>query len=95
MFAGAKPGSRELEVRVDGRLAAEIVLREVCEGSVAEAVADLEAAGLRVMSPTGDGAERAAAIPTGDRLVRQSPVDKHVSVGELQRAGGKVLFVID
>ena len=47
------------------------------------------------MLSTGDGAERAAAIPIGDRLVRQSPVDKHSSVGELQRAGGKVLFVGD
>ena len=95
LFAGARAGSRELEVRVDGCLAAEIELREVCEGSVPEAVADLEAAGLLVMLSTGDGASRAAAIPIGNRLVRQSPVDKHVSVGELQRAGRKVLFVGD
>jgi len=95
LFAGAKAGSRELEVLVDGQHAAAIVLKEICEASVPEAVLALESAGLKVMLSTGDSAERAGAIPIERQLVRQSPLEKHSSIEELQRAGAKVLFVGD
>jgi len=95
LFAGARQQSRELEVRMDGDLAAEITLKEICEGSVPEAVLDLERAGLKVMLSTGDGAERASAIPIGQQFVRQSPIDKHSAIEVLQKGGSKVLFVGD
>jgi cation transport ATPase len=95
LFAGARPQSRELEVRLDGELAAEITLKEICEGSVPEAVLDLQNAGLKVMLSTGDGAERASAIPIGEQFVRQSPIDKHGAIEKLQKRGNKVLFVGD
>lgn len=95
LFAGARKESRELELRIDGELCAEITLKEICEGSVPEAVADLEQAGLKVMLSTGDGAERASAIPIGHQSVRQSPIDKHTAIEVMQKRGNKVLFVGD
>ncbi|MBM3759448.1 MAG: cation-translocating P-type ATPase [Acidobacteria bacterium] len=95
LFAGARGGSRNLEVKIDGKLAASITLREICEQSVPDTVLALESAGLKVMLSTGDAAERASAIPIGRQLVRQSPLDKHSAVASLEKAGGKVLFVGD
>jgi P-type E1-E2 ATPase len=47
------------------------------------------------MLSTGDGAERASAIPIGEQFVRQSPIDKHGAIEKLQKRGNKVLFVGD
>lgn len=95
LFAGSQAGSREVEVKVEGELAAQVWLKEICDDSVEEAVVGLEAAGLRVMLATGDGAARAAAIPIGNQLADQTPVDKHGAVEQMQAAGRKVLFVGD
>jgi heavy metal translocating P-type ATPase len=95
LFAGTSTGSREMEVRIDDELAARIQLKEICEGSVPEAVAELERAGLKVMLSTGDSAERASAIPIRQQLVGQSPLDKHAAIGDMREAGRTVLFVGD
>jgi P-type Cu+ transporter len=95
LFAGALAGSRQLEVVINGESAALIELKEICEGSVPDAVLELERAGLRVMLATGDGAERAAAIPIRNQLVKQSPLDKHEAIAAMSKQGRKVLFVGD
>lgn len=95
LFAGTLDGRRELIVRVDNVDAARIQLREICEGSVPEALTALEGAGLNVMLSTGDGPERASAIPIRQQLVRQTPLDKHTAIQSLQARGSRVLFVGD
>ncbi len=95
LFAGGRQEDRKLEVKVNGVVAAEIELHEICAGSVPEAVAELEQAGLGVMLATGDGAERAAAIPIDQQMVKQTPIDKHSAIEALEKQGHKVLFVGD
>ena len=95
LFAGAQANGRNLEVRINHQRAAVITLKEICAGSLPEAVSALEHAGLQVMLATGDIAERASLIPIRQQLVSQTPITKHSAIETLQNKGRKVLFVGD
>jgi cation transport ATPase len=83
------------EAYVNGQLAARIRIDETVCPSAAPAVQALEKAGLRVILSTGDNAERAEALPIGERLAKQSPFDKHALLTNLRSAGRRVLFAGD
>ncbi len=83
------------EAYVNGQLAARIRIDETVCPTAAPAVKALEGAGLRVILSTGDNAERAGALPIGERLAKQSPFDKHALLSNLRTAGRRVLFAGD
>lgn len=83
------------EAFVNGQLAARLHVNETVCPSAAPSVEALEQAGLRVILSTGDNAERAGALPIGERLAKQSPFDKHALLSQLRGAGRKVLFAGD
>ncbi len=89
-FAGGN-----LELRVNGGLAARITRTEVASPSAAPAIAELERAGLRVILSTGDTPERASLLPISTQWTRQTPLDKYTSLAALRRQGRKVLFAGD
>lgn len=83
------------EASVNGRLAARIRVEETVCPSAAPALQVLERAGLRVILSTGDNAERAEALPIGERFAKQTPFDKHALLSSLRTEGRKVLFAGD
>jgi Cu2+-exporting ATPase/Cu+-exporting ATPase len=83
------------EAYVNGSLAARIHVEETVCPSAAPAVRTLESAGLRVILSTGDNAERAEALPIGERLAKQTPFDKHALLSNLSKEGRRVLFAGD
>ncbi len=83
------------EAYVNGQLAVRIRIDETVCPTAAPAVKALEGAGLRVILSTGDNAERAGALPIGERLAKQSPFDKHALLSNLRTAGRRVLFAGD
>lgn len=93
--AGQNSSPHHLTLSIDGQPAAEITLKESTNLSAPAAIAVLEAAGLQVILSTGDSAERAAAIPIGKQFSRQTPLDKHHLLSQLQAQGRKVLFAGD
>lgn len=94
LWAGSS-GGRRIEVRVEGETAAWVELEERHSEGVPQAVRELEAEGLKVLLATGDSAERAAAIPIREQLVRQTPAGKQELMERLRAEGRKVLFVGD
>lgn len=95
LFIGHTQSTHNLELAIDGQPAAAITLVESTNPSAPPAIQALEAAGLQVILSTGDAPERAAAIPIAQRYSRQSPLDKHELLSQLQAQGYKVLFVGD
>lgn len=95
LFAGSSPDHRDITVTINNAPAALIALHEITSHSVPDALRDLQLAGLDIHLATGDAPERASAIPIPSQLVRQSPLDKHSAIGNMQRSGRKVLFVGD
>ncbi len=94
LFAGIGQG-RQLAVKVEGQLAANIELTEKAAKGISPSIQALEALSIRVLLSTGDSPERAAAIPISHQLSRQSPAQKHALIEELQSQGHHVLFAGD
>lgn len=95
LFIGHTQSTHNLELSIDGQPAAAITLVESTNPSAPPAIQALQAAGLQVILSTGDAPERAAAIPITQRYSRQSPLDKHELLSQLQTQGRKVLFAGD
>ncbi|MDX2268182.1 MAG: heavy metal translocating P-type ATPase [Bryobacter sp.] len=95
-FVGAANAEgRDLALRVNGETAAYIRREETISAGALPAIHELEAAQLRVILATGDSAERAAALPIGERHARLTPVEKHALLERLQHEGRHVLFAGD
>ena len=86
-------------VAADGRLAGAVALADRLKGGAREAVADLEALGLRVAMVTGDNERtgRAVAREAGiDEVFAQVPPDRKAAlVKDLQAQGWRVAMVGD
>lgn len=94
LYAGAG-GNRQVIVEVDGERAAAVTLVEKAVAGMSPTIRALEALDIHVMLATGDGEERAAAIPIRHRLTRQTAANKHALIEDLQTAGRRVLFAGD
>jgi len=94
-FAGGRRVFVGREMFVDGERAASFDLREQTAVDLPPAVRALEKLGIEVMLATGDAAERAAVMPIGRRMARQTPGGKHALVQQLNGEGRKVLFAGD
>jgi Cu2+-exporting ATPase len=96
-MAGA--GRTVVHVAVDGRPAGLIAIADAPRESAADAVAALEALGVRPVMLTGDNrqtAERIAAeLGIEEVLAEVLPADKAAKVGELQAQGRRVAMVGD
>ncbi len=88
-----------MHVAVDGRAAALLAIADAPRDTAVEAVAALEALGVRPVMLTGDDrvtAERIAAeVGIEEVLAEVLPADKAAKVAELQREGRKVAMVGD
>ena len=97
--AAADEGGTPLYVALDGRLAALVVVADPLKPGAREAVAALQAFGLRVLMLTGDDARTAAAVAQSagvdDWQAELMPADKAASLGRLQAEGRRVAFVGD
>ncbi len=95
----AGEGRTVVHVAVDGRAAALLAIADAPRDTAVEAVAALEALGVRPVMLTGDDrvtAERIAAeVGIEEVLAEVLPADKAAKVAELQREGRKVAMVGD
>lgn len=95
--AGA--GRGVVEVVVEGKVRGEIELRDRVKATSREAVASLQAMGMRVVMLSGDRVEaaRAVAAEVGitEVIAEVKPAGKVAAVAELQAAGRRVVMVGD
>ncbi|MEV7549745.1 heavy metal translocating P-type ATPase [Amycolatopsis sp. NPDC089917] len=99
-FATAEQdGATAILVAVDGRVAGQLVIRDVVKPSARAAVEDLHALGLRTVLLTGDNeaAARAIADEIGVSDVRAGvlPAEKAQVIEELRAGGARVAMVGD
>ena len=92
-------GASVMHLAVDGRLAGLLAVSDPIKASTPEALANLKAAGMRIVMATGDGLTTAKAV--GARLGidevhgEVKPADKLILVEKLQREGRVVAMAGD
>jgi P-type Cu+ transporter len=92
---GTSGGARLIHVVVDGLPAGVGVLRETLRAGAREAIAEIEAMGVRCEVMTGDSVEAAEALDLPGTRANLLPGDKARFVREIEEAGERVLFVGD
>jgi len=95
----AAGGRTVVAVAVDGQVRGLVAIADAPRPTARAAVADLHAAGVRVVMLTGDNAATASRIGAElgiDTVIAEVlPQDKATKIGELQAAGARVAMVGD
>ncbi len=85
----------QIDVAVDGELAAILVVRESTRDSASDCIADLDRLGVKCSIVTGDNAERTREAGFDGAYCEQTPMAKAQLVERWQAKGERCLFVGD